>query len=41
MGGILVFSKINYIYAPNNMIKIVNKIDKGKDEVIIVYFIII
>ena len=36
LGGLLVFSKINYIYAPNNMIKIVNKIDKSKDEVIII-----
>ncbi|KEH95837.1 AlbA family DNA-binding domain-containing protein [Clostridium novyi] len=36
LGGLLVFSKINYIYAPNNMIKIVNKVDKSKDEVIII-----
>lgn len=36
VGGLLVFSRRNYLYMPNNMIRIVNKINKELDEVIIV-----
>lgn len=36
VGGLLVFSRRNYLYMPNNMIRIVNKINKGLDEIIIV-----
>lgn len=36
LGGLLVFSKINYLYAPNNMIKIVNQINKSFKEVFII-----
>ena len=36
LGGLLVFSSINSIYIPHNMIKIVNKINDNFDEVIIV-----
>jgi len=36
LGGLLVFSSINSIYLPHNMIKIVNKINDKFDEVIIV-----
>lgn len=36
LGGLLVFSSINSIYLPHNMIKIVNKINDNVDEVIIV-----
>lgn len=36
LGGLLVFSDINSIYIPHNMIKIINKINKNKPEVIIV-----
>lgn len=36
LGGLLVFSKINSIYIPHNMIRIVNKLEgKGADDVII------
>lgn len=36
LGGLLVFSKINSIYIPHNMIRIVNKIEeKAVDDVII------
>ena len=36
LGGLLVFSSINSIYLPQNMIKIVNNVNKNFDEVIIV-----
>ncbi|MBW9147815.1 putative DNA binding domain-containing protein [Clostridium sp. CM028] len=36
LGGLLVFSSINSIYLPHNMIKIVNKVNDNFDEVIIV-----
>ncbi|MCY6958919.1 AlbA family DNA-binding domain-containing protein [Clostridium brassicae] len=36
LGGLLVFSRINYLYYPNNMIRIVNKINKSLDEVKII-----
>lgn len=36
LGGLLVFSDINSLYVPHNMIKIVNRINKNEDEVIIV-----
>lgn len=36
LGGLLVFSSINSIYIPHNMLKIVNKINDNFDEVIIV-----
>jgi len=36
LGGLLVFSSINHIYLPHNMIKIVNNINKSFDEIIIV-----
>lgn len=36
LGGLLVFSRRNYLYIPNNMIRIVNKINKELDEIIIV-----
>lgn len=36
LGGLLVFSKINYLYVPNNMIKIINKVNKNVDEVTII-----
>ncbi|MBU3189314.1 putative DNA binding domain-containing protein [Clostridium bowmanii] len=36
LGGLLVFSQINSIYIPHNMIKIVNKVNNKIEEVIIV-----
>lgn len=36
LGGLLVFSTVNSIYLPHNMIKIVNKVNDNFDEVIIV-----
>lgn len=36
LGGLLVFSSINSIYIPHNMIKIVNKVNSNFDEAIIV-----
>jgi len=36
LGGLLVFSSINSIYLPHNMIKIINKVNSDFDEVIIV-----
>jgi len=36
LGGLLVFSHVNHIYLPHNMIKIINKINKNFDEIIIV-----
>lgn len=36
LGGLLVFSEINSIYIPHNMIKIVNLVNDNFDEVIIV-----
>lgn len=34
LGGVLVFSKINYLYVPHNMIKIVNKINNKTESVV-------
>lgn len=36
LGGALVFSRINYVYIPHNMIRIVNKINNNLDEITIV-----
>jgi predicted HTH transcriptional regulator len=36
LGGLLVFSSVNSIYLPHNMIKIVNKVGSDSDEVMIV-----
>ncbi|MCY6356807.1 AlbA family DNA-binding domain-containing protein [Clostridium sp. ZS2-4] len=36
LGGLLVFSRSNYLYMPNNMIRIVNKVNKELDEIIII-----
>jgi len=36
LGGLLVFSAVNSIYIPHNMIKIVNKVNDNFDEIIIV-----
>lgn len=36
LGGLLVFSKCNYIYIPHNMIKIVNKINNNTENIIII-----
>lgn len=36
LGGLLVFSKVNYIYAPHNMVRIINKVNKDVDEVNII-----
>ncbi|MCB2292862.1 putative DNA binding domain-containing protein [Clostridium algoriphilum] len=36
LGGLLVFSHVNSIYLPHNMIKIINKLNNNSDEVIIV-----
>ncbi|MCM8711854.1 putative DNA binding domain-containing protein [Clostridium sp. SYSU_GA19001] len=36
LGGILVFSKINSVYIPHNMVRIVNKINREEDEIIII-----
>lgn len=36
LGGILVFSKINNVYVPHNMVKIVNRIDDDKNKDIII-----
>lgn len=36
LGGLLVFSSMNSIYLPHNMIKIVNKVNDKFDEVILV-----
>ncbi|WP_298845837.1 AlbA family DNA-binding domain-containing protein [Clostridium sp.] len=36
LGGLLVFSSINSIYLPHNMIRIVNKVNDKFDEVILV-----
>lgn len=36
LGGLLVFSRINNIFIPHNMIRIVNKINKNFKEVILV-----
>ncbi|AQS07474.1 helix-turn-helix domain-containing protein [Clostridium beijerinckii] len=35
-GGLLVFSDKNYIYIPNNMIKIINKLEKNNGELHII-----
>lgn len=36
LGGLLIFSKVNYLFIPHNMIKIINKINKNIDDVIII-----
>jgi len=36
LGGLLVFSEVNSIYLPHNMIKVINKVNNKFDEVIIV-----
>jgi predicted HTH transcriptional regulator len=36
LGGLLVFSDTNSIYIPHNMIKIINKVNRNKPEVIVV-----
>lgn len=36
LGGILVFSRKNYVYIPHNMIRIVNKIDREEAEIIFI-----
>lgn len=36
LGGLLVFSKINFLYVPNNIIKIINKINKQVSKIIII-----
>jgi predicted HTH transcriptional regulator len=36
LGGILVFSRKNYVYIPHNMIRIVNKINSEEAEIIII-----
>lgn len=36
LGGLLVFSKINYLCIPSNMIRVVNNINKNFEEVIII-----
>lgn len=36
LGGLLVFSKTNYVYIPHNMIRIVNKVNKSTDEITII-----
>ncbi len=36
LGGILVFSRKNYVYIPHNMIRIVNRINREEAEIIII-----
>lgn len=36
LGGLLVFSKVNYVYIPHNMIRIVNKVNESMDEIILI-----
>lgn len=36
VGGMLIFSKVNNIYLPHNMIKIINKVNKNYDDNIII-----
>ncbi|MCR1950127.1 RNA-binding domain-containing protein [Clostridium sp. DSM 100503] len=36
LGGLLIFSNYNSLWIPQNMIKIINRINKNKDEVIII-----
>lgn len=36
LGGLLIFSRTNSIWLPHNMIKIINKVNKNKDEIIII-----
>jgi predicted HTH transcriptional regulator len=36
LGGLLIFSKINNVYISHNMIRVVNKINKNLDEIIII-----
>lgn len=36
LGGLLVFSKINYLYIPSNMIRIVNNVNENYNELIII-----
>ena len=36
LGGLLIFSRTNNIYIPHNMIRIINRIQKGMDEISVV-----
>jgi len=36
LGGILVFSKINFLYLPHNVVRIINKINSKENEIILV-----
>jgi predicted HTH transcriptional regulator len=36
LGGLLIFSNYNSLWIPQNMIKIINRINKNKDEVIVI-----
>lgn len=36
LGGLLIFSNLNSIYLPHNMIRIINKVNKNCDEVTII-----
>ncbi|MDV4149653.1 putative DNA binding domain-containing protein [Clostridium sp. AL.422] len=36
LGGLLMFSNINIMWLPHNMIRIVNKVNKDKNEIIII-----
>lgn len=36
LGGLLIFSNYNSLWIPHNMIKIINRINKNKDEVIVI-----
>ncbi|WP_461207086.1 AlbA family DNA-binding domain-containing protein [Clostridium sp. DL1XJH146] len=36
MGGLLVFSSINYLYIPHNIIKVINRINENYDDIIII-----
>ena len=36
LGGLLIFSKINNVYIPHNMIRITNRINRNLDETIII-----
>ncbi len=36
MGGILVFSSINYLYMPHNIIKVINRVNGNYDDIIII-----
>lgn len=36
LGGLLIFSRINNVYIPHNMIRITNRVNKKLDEIIII-----